>query len=142
MTDRVQPTAEQWKCAEERLIGSFGHVQLQCDAYTLTLECRLVKPRRYSIYIFIDGWFRGEWLLKDCEERRRFLRPVTRPLHSRKFIGAMKKIYGKKKLPDDCHRTVTYHHPDWPSFGPLRRHLLNHNKSVRITKIGGEELAQ
>lgn len=142
MIARVQPTVEQWKKAEDALAGYFGDVVLHCDGYVLNLRLQRIKPRQFTICVYVNGCIRGEWLASDCEERRRFFRPVTRRIHQSKFIDAMIKIYGKKKLPPDTYKTGTYYLFDWRSFGGLRRHLLAHNTSVRIVEIYGRELPQ
>ena len=114
----------------------FGSAHLQCDGFNLRLCVSRAGTRKFTISFYVDGFFKGEWITKDCEERRRFFRPVTRPVFPAKFIRAMAKAVGKKKAQADYSKKVTYYSPCWDSFGALKRHLLKNNKSVRFVSIG------
>lgn len=137
---RCAPTAEQWKLAERELESIFGTVELQCDSYRLALRVACVSVRKFTITFYVDGWMKGEWITKDCEERRRFFRPVIKAVFPPKFIRAMAKCMGKKKAEAEYSKKLTHYEPWWDSFGALKRHLLKNNQLVTITKIGSMEL--
>ena len=42
----------------------------------------------------------------------------------------------------DLDKTHTYWMSDWPSFGPLKRHLVKHNTSILLVSINGLVEAQ
>ena len=67
-------TADDWKKAEQMLIPPFGNAKFLIDGYNVTVETRLTSINKYtySLMVFVDGVFKGEWLTEDCEIRRRF----------------------------------------------------------------------
>jgi hypothetical protein len=127
-----------WARAAAALMGPWRSVELTVDGYQLTLEVRMLDPLRFAIMPFVDGKFSGKWLVEDCEERRRFIRPSTRHLYSAKDQRSLARAYGKKEAAERFGKTLTHYYWHWQSFGELKRHLLKHNKDVRIVKIGGE----
>ncbi len=127
-------TPAEWKSVEERLASSFGHATLMCDGRRLTLEVRMVAPRRYEIFPFVDGHFKGSWLLEDCEERRRFLRPRTLRLWSPSQRKAHIKTFGLRRARKmlNIEKATTVWSWGWPSFGPLKRHLVANNEQIEL----------
>ncbi|MBK5230228.1 MAG: hypothetical protein JJE27_03545 [Thermoleophilia bacterium] len=136
-----QLTPEQWKRVEDALSLSFGTVDLEVDGYDVTLQVSQVAPLKFEIAPFVNGKFKGEWIAKDCEERRRFLREVTRPLYSRSRIASaaakMSKRAGERFAADFMSGVYTSYRWTWPSFAPLKRHLVKHNTSIRLLGING-----
>lgn len=140
MTATTKPTAEQWQTAHVALCGLFGTVTLYCDGYRLTIEKRQLNERSLCLLPYVNGEWKGEWLVNDCEERRRFMRPITRPRHSAKtakLFRQIDRITGNKRKYDE---TITYWFWEWLSFDALKRHLIKHNQSIRITHINGRAL--
>lgn len=131
---RVLPTAEQWKAIGEKLSGAYGTVDLEIDGFKVTLQVKQIAVLQYGIWVFVNGWYHGKWQLQDCEERRRFMRPVSKQRHTRKFVAAMKKIYGRKNPDPEWTKKSTYYLPWWLSFAPLRRHLVANNHSIAIVE--------
>ena len=130
-------TKEQWKVVETELSGFFGDVTLMCDGFELGLICVNVN-RRLEICIFVNGKVEGAWALKDCEERRRFHRPVRISAHSSKFKKSLKDI-GKKTLKKhgvDLDEKLTCYTTFWPTFKPLKAHLIKNNPSIELVKVG------
>ena len=128
-------TKEDWKKAEERLFGSFSGVDLMVDGYRVGLRLTRLKMK-LVILPYINGDYKAEWQLNDCEERRRFFRPVTASAWTAKGKRAMKKIPKShlKKMGIDPDQKNTYYSWAWPSFGPLRRHLEKNNKSISLVE--------
>lgn len=106
----------------------YASLTLKCDSYRVTLQNHMHK-RRLETWVYVEGKFRGEWLSTDCEERRRFYRPV-RSIPSRNYVAAMKKISGRKWKPKER----IYFMPSWPSPLPLLRHLIKNNTTVHWVK--------
>ena len=76
-------TKDEWALVEERLNHPHQPVALMCDGFHVTFQ--LVRAQmRLVILFYVNGVYRGEWMGKDCEERRRFHRPV------RKFVFSAK----------------------------------------------------
>lgn len=134
-------TPEQWKRVEDALAHPHGEVVLEVDGYRLALQVRMVAPRRFEIAPFVNGEFKGKWLIEDCEERRRFLREQTRPHYSKARIeratAKMSKRAAKQFAADFMSGTSTFYCWSWPAFAPLKRHLIKHNTSIRLDAING-----
>lgn len=123
---------EDWQAIEQRLVYPGAQAKLTVDGYGVTLEVHRHKMRM-EVMVFVGGVCKGEWISKDCEERRRFFRPVT---HRPKPAPPKEvKLLGKKWC--DAQRakyTHTYYLPLWPSVGALRRHFEKHNSSVELAQ--------
>lgn len=131
-------TPRDWKEVEERLAMLYSSgVRLRCDGYEVRLILERVSQFRNAIRVYVGGVFRGKWLLEDCEERRRFLRPVKRSLHSRRSKAALRKIPKRVRrqvgLPDPDAKIVCYSFY-WTSFKALKAHLIKHNKSIELVR--------
>jgi hypothetical protein len=132
-------TPQEWQEVEERLKRLYGRVHLQVDQYHLTITLERVSQFRLALVIYIDGIFRFEWITSDCEERRRFFRPVKR------FFNTPKQRANLKKMPQwlqkesklfDPNAQLTVYYPDWTSFTALKRHLIKNNTSIELVKEG------
>jgi hypothetical protein len=134
-------TTEQWKRVETALYPPSARVDLEIDGYQVSLRIRSAGGLKFQIVPLVNGEFKVEWLFKDCEERRRFARPTTRPLYSPARIAQITKSMGKrrgKQFADELlSGTITHYWYGWPSFGALKRHLIKHNTSIRLLAIDG-----
>jgi hypothetical protein len=137
-------TPEQWKRIGDALCFAYGSAELEIDGFKLLLQVVHAGPLKLTIVFFVNGWMRGEWLGKDCEERRRFFRPVTLRSYSYALKAKWIKALGKKRAHEmfELDKTCTFWMSDWPSFGPLKRHLVKFNTSIRLVSIGGVAEAQ
>ena len=147
MSATMQPTKDQWKRIEEALSGAYGSVDLDVDGYALRLEVRRTGTLRYEILPFVNGWNKGEWISNDCEERRRFLRPVTRRLYSPAKVAEMTRRLTKRAATEFIERfkldaSHTYYLLSWPSMRSLRRHLVKNNERIRLLRIHNTEELQ
>ncbi len=136
-----QLTPEQWKRIENALYPLYAHVKLEVDGYQVSLRIRSAGGLKFQIVPLVNGEFKGEWLFNDCEERRRFARPMTRSLWSPLQVARITKHMGKRRAKqyaaEELSATITHYWYGWPSFGPLRRHLIKHNTSIRLVSIDG-----
>lgn len=132
-------TKEQWKQVENAAVDLYSTVYLKVDGYDVAFKLVRVSAYKNEIAIWVGGVFKGEWLGKDCEERRRFCQKRERSLLSAKQKADFKKL-PKKQQKDLLNRyhslTYEWYEPYWSSFGALKRHLLANNKSVELVKIG------
>lgn len=127
-------TPDDWKKVESSLSSPYGlGVHLDCDGYKLTLQVAQVKALRYVIQIYVDGFFKGAWCSakNPCEEQRRFMRRVDRALHKPKDLAALKRVFSAKQLREMAAKRYTYFEGHWPSFAPLKRHLVANNKDIK-----------
>lgn len=123
-------TKEDWKLMEKKLEDFYDSVTLICDGYELTCMLRRVTTHRNAICIYVNGVIEGRWYLEDCEERRRFFRPLPKKLYSEKELLAWKKISVKEykeRLDRNKYFLYTSH---WTNFKALKCHLIKQNKVI------------
>lgn len=128
-------TKEEWKQVEAALGWPYGTAKLHIDGFEVALGLARAAPLKYVITSYINGHFKGDWLITDCEERRRFLRPVTLHLYTPKKRAELLKRFGKRRLKEwgiDLDRTSTCYRWDWTSFAALRRHLVANNERIEL----------
>ena len=115
---------------EQRLVFPGARVELQCDAFRVMLEVQRDKMRMV-VMVYVDGYFKGKWQIEDCEERRRFMRPV---IHRPKpYTPKQVKLLGKKWCDEQqAKHTRAYYLPFWMTVRPLLRHLHKNNSSVEL----------
>lgn len=130
-------TRDEWQQVERALTVPYGAAKLRIDGYELALCVQQVKPLKYAITPYVNGEFKGAWLLHDCEERRRFFRPVRSRLWSPKLRASLKKVRKAtlKEMSIDPDTFGTYYVWEWPSFGALKRHLIANNQSIELASV-------
>ncbi len=130
-------TKDQWLAVKNALSTPWGSVVLNVDGYKLSLYVRQIKPLKFSIIPYVNGEFKGVWLSGKCEESRRFMRPVQvavfKPTDKRRLCKGLSKKSVKEYF-GDINKTFTCYQWDWPSFDPLRRHLVANNKLIELVE--------
>lgn len=136
MTVRRAITPEDWSAIEQQLQSLYSIATLYCDGYKIELVLVRVDQFKNRIDIFVNGLFKGEWVLNDCEERRRFFCPRSKTLLTAKERAVYKKIYRRKKDFEKFveSRRFYYHQPYWKSFRSLKSHLIKHNKVIEVVE--------
>jgi hypothetical protein len=127
-------TDEDWKYVENNLQHEWHTVTLLCDGYRLELALMRVTEMSLGICVYINGWWRGEWILNDCEERRRFMRPVVQSMCTGKIRKAMLKLPKKYQKKMEIDKTYTSYRSHWTSFKSLKRHLIKNNESIELVR--------
>lgn len=134
-------TPQEWKEVETRLKDFFDIVKLDCDGYNISLSLERVTSMQNAIRVYINGYINSEYIFNDCEERRRFYRPVSKFVRSSKSRAKFKKGLSKKELAFikkehafDIDRKYTYYLPEWNSFKAFKAHLIKHNKNIQLIK--------
>lgn len=111
---------------------SYAHawVDLDCDGYAVSIRAFQIRPLKYGLLICIGGEFKGTWLLQDCEERRRFMRPICRYLFKKSIrtTPSHRRLLGRDKI--DC-KFVRYD-AVWLSPRAMLRHFERNNKIIKI----------
>lgn len=121
---------EAWEELQRSLTWPGASAKVQCDGYVVTLQVQRDKMRMV-IAVFVGGWMRGEWLMNDCEERQRFMRPTVR--RPKPYTAKQIRVLGKKWCDEQiAKRTFTWYGCLWPSIPVLRRHFEKHNTSVEL----------
>lgn len=127
-------TDSDWKKVEELWDRPYTVIKFEADGYNLTLQPCIFKMK-LARAVYINGCLKGEWIGKDCEERRRFFRPRFSFCFSKKYRDAMLKIYGKReynKRKDEFEKKQTTYYPDWSSFRAFKKHLSANNKDIKL----------
>ena len=116
----------------------YGCVVLRCDDDTVTIQVERVKPRRYNLMVYVNGWFKAEYLKAGTPENR-FYRPVTikayKPAERARLIKQFGKRRAAKYFPD-LDKTGTHYMPSWLSPAPMLRHFARTNQSVILVSVG------
>ena len=126
-------TKEQWKTFRDTLSWAHGVVHLEVDGYHLRLVVAPYKPLSYVILPYVNGELHPEWIVDECEERRRFFRPYERYLHPEKHRLELLKIWGRlitKEKRAEINRKITGYDWCWRSPASLQRHLIANNQSI------------
>jgi len=85
-----------------------------------------------AIMFYINGEFKGKWLMEDCEERRRFCQSKERSLLDSKQKAQMKRWPKKERLAMEARSKFITYSPQWTSFRSLKSHLIKNNKSIEL----------
>lgn len=122
-------TKADWDKVEASMSSAYGLISLLCDGYRLTLQTGIYK-RKLSTVPYVNGELKGIWMSQDCEERRRFFRPVQTLVWKKKTTkGFSKKTL--KTLGIDPAEKRTYYSCEW-SFRSLKAHLIKNNTSIEL----------
>ena len=85
-------TDEQWKEIEKKLVPPFGRVELEIDGYKVAIVAQLVEKMKFSFVVYVNGFIRTEWSIKDCEIRRRFYYESKRSMLKKSEEAKIKKM--------------------------------------------------
>ncbi len=129
--------AEDWKSVETKLCLSGSSVKLKADGYELTLIIIPYKSLKNCIAVYVNGSIKGEWVLNDCDIRRRFYCRHTRSLLTQKVKKRLKKESKAVREIVLSHPTeYDWFEPYWSSFRSLKSHLIKNNNSIEIIQEG------
>jgi len=129
-------TKSEWDRVQEALESFWKVVRLNIDGYQVSLSLVRVGTYKNAIAIYINGVFKSEWLINECEERKRFLSGKERSLFTARTAG-YKKLPKKeqKEFEQRYNKKYTYYESHWSSFGALKRHLIKNNTSIELESI-------
>lgn len=124
-------TEQEWSEVAEKLRTIGARVQLDCDGYKIVLACAPLNDYRNCIKVTIPGKAPGGLLVLDCEERRRFARPIERKL---KFPSGVEhwKCTPEELKRIEADRIYTVYCFEWPNLYELQQHLELNNRSIRL----------
>lgn len=105
--------------------------EFQCDGFRLALERTILRGGTLAYVPYVNGVFSGEWLLNDCEERRRFFCRKVEPLHSRKQVETYREIAKLTRKQYNNPDFITYL-PYWRHFEACKTHLIANNADITI----------
>lgn len=126
-------TPDQWNAVEKSLSYPHGHVEFLCDNRKVVAEVRETKPLKYSVVVFVDGFWRGEWgKAEPALDEHRFLNPHERRLHKAKDLAYYKKALGAKQYREAAAKTFRWFSPVFVSGKALRRRISCTCTDIRL----------
>ena len=133
-------TKKDWEKAKEQLERPwpYSRAHLEADGYDVMLEMQSVNDMFHKgILVYVNGHFKGSWLVQDCEERRRFMPQRQRPCMSPQQIARYNKLPKRmqKELKYLRDETYTEYSTHWMNWGPLVKHFEANNKDIRLKEV-------
>ncbi len=67
-------TIEEWNLVEQKLESLYNTVRLKCDEYEISIM--LIRRNQFKnvLVVYVNGVIKGEWLMKECKESKRFFK--------------------------------------------------------------------
>lgn len=127
-------TTEEWKEVEEKPASFYSTVKLRCDEYNISIVLTRRTQFKNALVVYINGLIKGEWLMKECEESRRFFRKVTKSALSSKIKKAYLKLPKKLQKELGMDATYSYYLADWTSFKALKKQLIKQNINIELIR--------
>ena len=127
-------TEDEWKIVEKDLKIIGNPVKLRIDNYDIALRLGQISTYKNAIFIYINGYIKGIWLARECEERKRFLQKHEHNLYDNKTNKQISKMSKKRRAElglDDKLKYVTYT-SYWTSFNQLKKHLIANNENISL----------
>lgn len=124
-------TKEDWESVERKLCYPGAGVHLKVDGYAVTLRVMTIKMKMV-IAVYVDGYIKAEWIMKDCDIRRRFYQCRK---HSLLTAAGKKKLAKERKSVQKAVKEQTTYYsftPHWASFRSLKCHFIKNNESIEI----------
>lgn len=126
-------TKEQWEAVENKLYSTYGDVRLKIDGYDVSIRTERNKMK-LVFAVYVDGKIKSEWILNDCEIRRKFYCKSTKcAVHvDYKKLGKASKAVKKEVEEYRKQNTFSYYLPYFKSFRTLKRTLLANNTEIKL----------
>lgn len=137
-------TKEQWQGIETQLSGDFGRVKLRADGYEIAASIERLKPLKFCIAVYVDGYIKGEWMngkddrdLKFYHEKRGFVFSVKsrndakKKLLDRRLDKRIRAFY--QNMVEGCYSVWE---PYWTNPAAFCRHIRKSCTSIELIKIG------
>ncbi|GCL64343.1 hypothetical protein [Pseudaquabacterium pictum] len=127
-------TPDQWAAVEKSLSFPHGRAELLCDGTTkVVAEVRQTKPLRFEVMVFIDGFWRGEWLRPEpSRNEHRFLNMHQRAMYSAKDLALAKRVYSAKQHRQMAEKKYSYYSPTFPTGKAFRRRISSTCQDIRL----------
>lgn len=129
-------TATDWEKVENKLSYPFGGVKLRIDGHDISVMVEKESPKslKYVLAVYVDGYIKGEWLVNDCEIRRKFYCKRTKTLLPKGFRKSpiLKRMKKKEQEEWIKEHVCEYYIPYFSSFKMLKAHLTKNNDSIEL----------
>ncbi|MCL1618357.1 hypothetical protein [Ralstonia pseudosolanacearum] len=124
---------------EYELASPYGMVKLKCDGYTVDIRVEREKPLKYILGVYINGVRNMSWVKGDCEEAKRFCRPIVRPFYSAQEKAKLIRSFGKRRAAEyfpKLNESHTSYMPFWPSAKTMLRHFSKTCVDLEVVNLG------
>ncbi len=129
-------TKEDWDVFEKKLSNPYGgRVKLLVDGYKITVVVVQDKPLHFCLEVYVNGKIKGEWLVNDCDIRRRFFRKSSKKLYSTAVIREFQKELGKGRAEKLAAERFEHYTPYWNTAKSLKAHLIKNNQSITFFTV-------
>ncbi len=131
-------TKEDWQYVERELADPYGYIKLKIDGYEVTVNVELEKNLKYVLTVYVGGKMKLEWLVEDCDIRRKFFQKHTKSLLTAK---EKKKLSRERKaVREEVQKRMQYDYylPYWTSFRSMKSHFIKNNTLIELA----EEVAE
>jgi hypothetical protein len=126
-------TNDDWKEVNELFDTLFGSAELLCDGYKVTLQLRKIERLKLVVMVFIDGKFKGEWMMKECVIRTKFFRKSESYAYSKRHRERALKVFGKRIFKENNYdKKFSTYYPYWTSFRSLKKHFETNIKDIKL----------
>lgn len=125
-------TTQEWDEVEKELNSIYSRVKLKCDQFEISIMLTRVNQFKNALLVYVNGQIKGEWMLKECEESRRFFRKVTKSNLSPKKKKEYLKLPRKLQMELGLDKTFSYYTAEWKSFKALKKQLIAQNESIEL----------
>ncbi|AXV78906.1 MULTISPECIES: hypothetical protein [Ralstonia solanacearum species complex] len=132
-------TREQIIAIDYELSRPYGMARLECDGYRVDVHVERAKGLSYILMVYVNGGWHPAWTKGECEEAKRFMRPVSRSLFTAKRKADLTKAFGKRGVKQafpDLDKKITQYMPTWSSAKPMLRHFLKTCSDISLVHIG------
>ncbi len=130
-------TKEEWDEVERKLVFPGSYVCLKIDGYDVSLNVQHLTANKLThvIMVYVNGLFKGKWLIEECEERKRFFRKSSHDSMSRKLKESLKKEpKSVQKLVNKHNHKHDVYFPYWNSFRSMKSHFIKNNSSIELVR--------
>jgi hypothetical protein len=135
---------EQWIEIEKQLSSMFGRVHLKADGYDVKLVVEPYKALRSAVVVYVNGWWKAEWMKGGCPEAEKFMQECRRWMWSAARREVAKQKLKNKRLDTflrDWYQEVAEQYtsvwsPAWTSPKSLCRHLRKSCADIELVEIG------
>lgn len=125
-------TKEQKALIELRLAAPYGRVEFQIDGHAVLARVEPYKTRRWTVVVYVDGVWKGEYLKVGHDFQKRFYRLIKVSWYNPKQKAKLIKVFGKR----EANKRFFFEKasycavPNWDSVKSMLRHFEANNESV------------
>lgn len=127
-------TKEQWNEIENKLQSIFALKKFRLGSDEITIAREFVKEGQSKLVVYLNGTIKFSWTHRVDDEHynplvAKFWHCSSRAIYGKKYKAAMIKIYGKKRVKQECPE-LEKRYVNYSPFWPRAKTLVNHLKKI------------